>query len=272
MFEEDIESTGANESETAEQTEDSQQEVTDTEGVAENADAKPEEKSETTEAAEPPVDDNAKFAAARRQAEAEVKKRDAEIARRCANYKNPITGRPILTEKDYWDAVDAQQTLDRNKELEDKGVDPQIIEDAITNHPLLRQANEILVQTQEKEAEEALKNDFAEIQKINPELKSMEQIENFDSVISLVREKNLSLLDAYKIANFDILAGKKAAAAKQAAINQAKGKEHLTTTDGVVTGEGLVDIPENLRSRWEEWFSDKTPAQRKALYNQTLHR
>lgn len=222
--------------------------------------------------AEPDVDENAKYAAARREAEAQVKARDAEFARRFGHINNPNTGKPIQSEKDYLDALDAQEKEARDAELKEKGIDPNIIDRAIANNPVVLQAQNLIQQETQRRSEEAINNDLAEIQKLNSDVTGVEKIENFDRVLELVNTNHIGLLDAYKIANFDILAGKKASAAKQAAINQAKGKEHLIKTEGGDSGTVLDDIPENRISTWKEWFPDKTMNQLKELYNQSLHK
>lgn len=258
---------GAEESEPAEQT---------TEGaeVNEQDELETDDSSseETPEAAEPEVDENSKYAAARREAEAQVREANAEFARRFGHINNPNTGKPIQSIKDYLEALDAQEKEARDAELKEKGIDPNMIERAIANNPVVVQAQNLLQQEMQRRTNEAIQNDLAEIQKLNPDVTGIEKIENFDKIQNLVRENHIGLLDAYKIVNFDILAGKKASAAKQAAINQAKGKEHLKTTEGGDSGTVLEDIPSNKIPTWKEWFPDKTMKQLKELYNQSLHK
>lgn len=227
---------------------------------------------EVQESDEPVVDRNAIAAAARREAEGKLRERDAEIKRRFGNYKNPITGKAIETEKDYFEALDAQETLRRNQELESKGIDPSIIDDAIKNNPVVRQAQMVLEQNQQQ----LLQNDIAEqikqISALDPSIKSFEDlanIKNQDALLSMV-QKGYSLVDAFKLANYDELMGKSKAAAEQKAINQAKGKSHLTpTTSGASANDGLEDIPVNQLDKWRAFFPDASEKELKEKYNRS---
>ena len=92
------------------------------------------ETTENTESTEPSnvqsAEENAKYAAARRRAEAEFYQKqqtmDAEFAKRFEGCENPITHQPIKTQKDYFDALDAQETL---QELSKHGVGYEAIKD-----------------------------------------------------------------------------------------------------------------------------------------------
>ena len=250
------------------------------ETVTENAQIETE--SETENVSEPEVvqsaEDNARFAAARRAAEEQLKgyqqqqqMLDAEFERRFAGYTNPITGKPVKTSQDYLEALDAQQRLETNRKLEESGISPEIIENAINNNPVVKQAQEILQRNQMEQAERSLQNDIAEITKLDASIKSVDDLGKQPYAQDLVRLVNsgLGLLDAYKLANFDALVSRKSEASKQAAINQAKGKSHLSTTDGVSTSDELMDIPEKDIAKWRAFFPDASLKELKEKYNRT---
>jgi hypothetical protein len=224
------------------------------------------------ESAKPDFDRNAIAAAARREAESKLRERDAEIKRRFGHLQNPITKKNIETEKDYFDALDAQETLRREEELRSKGIDPSIIDDAIKNNPVVRQAQMVLEHNQQQ----LLQNDIAEqIKRINaldPSIKTFEDLANSDNqetLLDLVKQ-GYSLEHAYKVANFDTLMGKKSAAAEQKAINQAKGKSHLTpTTSGANIDDGMEDIPDGQLSKWRAFFPDATDKELREKYNRS---
>lgn len=262
------EAEGANEMETAEPSET----VTDNEQI--------EAESEEVDVSEPEVvqsaEDNARYAAARRAAEEQLKGYqqqqqllDAEFEKRFAGYKNPITGQPVRTSKDYLDALDAQQRLETNRKLEENGINPEIIENAINNNPVVKQAQEILQRTQLEQAERSMQNDIAEISKLDANIKSLDDLGKQPYAQELVRYVNsgLSLYEAYKLANFENLINQKSEASKQAAINQAKGKSHLSATDGVTTSDGLLDIPEKELSKWRAFYPDASLKELKEKYN-----
>lgn len=227
---------------------------------------------EVGESAEPEIDRNAIAAAARREAEAKLKERDAEIKRRFGHLKNPITGKSIESEKDYFEALDAQEELKRNEELKSKGIDPSIIDDAIKNNPVVRQAQMVIEANQKQLLENDIAEQIKQISTLDPSIKSFEDLANSnnqDVLLSLV-QKGYSLVDAFRIANFDELMGKKSAAAEQKAINQAKGKAHLTpTTSGTSANDGMEDIPEGQMAKWRAFFPDASDKELREKYNRS---
>ena len=86
-----------------------------------------------------------------------------------------------------------------------------------------------------------------------------------------MNDNRLSVVDAYKLVYADKLVSKKTAAVKQQTLNNVKSQQHLTPTDGVSNSDELKEIPASLREQYEMWFPDKTPKQRKELYNASLH-
>ena len=221
------------------------------------------------------AEENAAYAAARRKAEKEIKARDAKYAEKFGNVVNPITGKPIRGEQDYFDALEAQETLERNKKLQDSGVDPSLIEEVIHNSPEIMQARQIIKQTEDAESSRMLDEDIKEIQKIDPEIKSVADIANLDTLVQYCKAHNVRLSEAYRNANFERLLNMAKASTKQsatqAAINQAKGKEHLKSTGGVSQPEGnLVDIPEANVRAWQKAYPGLSAAELKKKYNQSL--
>ena len=262
--------TGVKEVESAEPSET----VTEEEVVEENEDVSEPEPVQTAE-------DNAKFAAARRQAEEQLREYqhqkellDAEFAKRFEGYTNPITGQPVKTSKDYLEALDAQQRLETNRRLEENGINPAIIENAINNNPVVMQAQEILRMNQIEQAKISMQNDITEISKLDASIKTIDDLGNKPYAQDLISYVNsgLSLIDAFKLANFESLINQKSEASKQAAINQAKGKAHLSATDGISNSDELLDIPENEISKWKAFFPDASMKELKEKYNRTKKR
>lgn len=264
------EETGVKEVESAEPSET----VTEEEVVEENEDVSEPEPVQTAE-------DNAKFAAARRQAEEQLREYqhqkellDAEFAKRFEGYTNPITGQPVKTSKDYLEALDAQQRLETNRRLEENGINPAIIENAINNNPVVMQAQEILRMNQIEQAKISMQNDITEISKLDASIKTIDDLGNKPYAQDLISYVNsgLSLIDAFKLANFESLINQKSEASKQAAINQAKGKAHLSATDGISNSDELLDIPESDIPKWKAFFPDASMKELKEKYNRTKKR
>lgn len=213
---------------------------------------------------------NAAFANMRRKAEAEAKaKADSQIARICKGHTHPITGKPITTLDEYEDALYQQERLAREAELKDKGIDPGFIEKIIEQSPLMRQAQAVIEQNKQFEAERQLQSEFAEIQKLDPTIKTMNDIPNLDSIQNMVAS-GMTLLNAFKVANFDVLVERKAAGAKQSAINQMKGKSHMSGVDSLANESSDVEIPEAELRSLRDVFPDKSMADLKKLYNKTI--
>ncbi len=230
------------------------------------------EQTDAVEESEPDVDVNAIAAAARRKAEAEAREVrrsiDAEYQRRFGHLKNPITGEPIRGERDYLDALDAQERLKTEGELREKGIDPSMIENLVNNNPVVLQAQKYMKEAQEREAMNEIVASVAEITAIDPNIKTLDDVP--DDVINMAMQKGYSLPDAYKILNFGKMNAQKADAIRQGAINQAKNKAHLNPMNGVATSDNTIEIPRELRGMWEQMFPDKSEAELKKLYNKTI--
>lgn len=213
-------------------------------------------------------------AAARKQLEFQQKERDLVYAQRFKGLTNPKTGQPILSERDYFNALDAQEQMATEQMLKEKGLSTDFLDKMIANNPTVRQAQEILMQTQKVEAERQIQAEIAEISKIDPSIKSVGDLasaSNFGEIMGLVTNMGLTVLQAYKIVNFDSIGSKKADAVRQAAINQAKSKEHLETSNSVsVKGDSMVDIPRDRLAFWRECYPGLSDAELKAKYNAVI--
>ena len=260
---ESVEAEGVNETELAQQSDLEGEEVSN--------------ESETEEVAEPQTqtaEANAAFANMRRQLEA-AKRQQREVdemyARQYGNFSNPETGQPIRSAKDYFDAMAAQERVNARAQMQEKGIDPSIIDSMIANSPVIRQAKAATEELNGLRAQQMLENDYKEILELDPSLNSTDEILN-DPLMPLMMDKvarGMSLVDAYKIVNFDKLSSQKGQAAKQAAINQVKSKNHLATGAALNVADAGDEIPSNLVEKFKETFPDKSMKELKALYNKT---
>ena len=247
----------------------SEEETTEAEGtetVEENGNDEPQEQS---------AEDNARYAAMRRRAEAEAQKkyqaelnqRNQQIAAMCQGITHPITGQPITSVDDYIDALRIQQRQANEQELQEKGVDPALIDRMIASNPVVMQAQQVIEQSKMVSAENALQKDIAEIMKYDPEIKGINDLAslpNFNEILDRV-EKGASLVDAYKMVNFDNFMQHTTDAARQQAINQMRGKAHLPSqSQSVATEGGDVDVPDEIMKRMKE--DGKSEKQIRELY------
>lgn len=213
---------------------------------------------------EQPVDVNAIAAAARRKAEAEVKARDEEYVRRFGHLKNPKTGEPIRSERDYFAALDAQDELQAKESLKENGIDPSLIDNMIANNPAVRQAQAVMAEQQNRMLYGMVNEDIAELSKLDPSITSLESVP--PDVLQMAIDRNMRMTDCYKILNY----GNMNAAIQQQAVNQAKGKAHLNPVNGIATQDNSVEIPQSELAMWKEYFPDKSAEELKKLYNKTM--
>jgi len=91
------------------------------------------------------VDDNAKYAQVRR--EAESKARDKVIAEMGYEWN----GQPITTYEQYSRAKTESEEQARREQLADQGIDPSIIDEYVSNNPTVKWAKELQQKQQEQE-------------------------------------------------------------------------------------------------------------------------
>lgn len=219
------------------------------------------------------IDENARFAAARRQAEAQIAARDQRFKERFGHITNPVTGRPIQSEKDYFEALDYQAQQQVMQQAKDQGVNPELIDQLVANSPAMRQAQQVLRQATIDEGNREMTQQIQQISSFYPEVKTLDDIvkmETFPVFDTYVRQ-GLNLVDAFRLANFDALSQRGAAASRQAAINAAKGKGHLSPVGG---GAGdlaqEVEIPASERELWESFYPGLSYKELRTKYNNTL--
>ena len=264
---EDSSSEGVNETTAAEESVD-EGEVTETEDTS----------VDTEEAAEPQPqspETNAAFANMRRQNQEltrRLQETDAMFARQFGQYKNPETGEPIRSAKDYYEAMAAQERLNAREQMQQNGIDPNVIDNLIANSPAVRQAQAATAELNAYRAQQVLESDFKEILALDPSLNSKDDILNDPSLPAMLDRvsQGMRLVDAYKIVNFDRVFASKESAVKQQTINQVKGKNHLTTGASINVNDGEEDIPANMVGQFKEWFPEKSMKELKQLYNTTM--
>lgn len=259
-----------------------EQEVTDTEVSEEPQEEQAEATAEPAEEPSEPEIPDSVWAAARRRAEADAQKRaDAEVARRCAGKTNPLTGKPITTQKEYWEAIDAQNQMRRDAAFKQavKGLSPQdaaALEQVLKNDPekqrMQRQIDEMKAVQDRDLAMQALNADVAEIGKLDPNIKSIDDVlklPNVNAMIDKVR-RGYSLVDAYRLLNYDSSMKASQNAGKQAARNEVRGKTHLAAHGGGSNGNGGKTIPASMLPSLKEQFPGKSIEELTKLYNDVM--
>ena len=248
--------------------------------TAEEPDVEGENDAEPAEQQTP--EQNAQYAAIRRRAEydAQVKyqseqaRLDNMYAEKFRGLTNPETGAPIRGAADYFEALAAQERLQAKEEMQNAGIDPSLLDRAIANSPLIRQAEAAIAQNTQRESQRMVEEDMQKIIAFDPQVSNEHDIvsqENFTEVVRYCEtHPGMRLADAYKLVNFDRLSSNRAKAAEQGAINQAKSKNHLSTPSGISSEDKTVDIPQNQLELWREFFPDKSPKELRKIYNKSI--
>lgn len=213
--------------------------------------------------AEQTPEQNAAFAAARRRAEAQAAVRsqaeqDALVERIYRGQTNPYTGKPIRSVRDL-NEYEQQYQADQMRQA---GIDPGVLNQMIEQNPVVQQARQMTAKMQQEEGQRYIEGQVSEISKVDPSIKSFADLtkaDTFPQFDAMVR-RGYSLVDAYKIVNFDRLTGQRAAAAKQQALNSVNGKNHLNPTKGAGSGEDVV-VPEETMAMYRSAFPNWTKQQ-----------
>lgn len=273
MFAEDeVSEAGENDLDNADQGESNEDET----------EAEVEETGETEGDAEPhqqTAEENAQYAAMRRRAEAEAQKKiepilnqlnqmNQQAAAMCAGTTHPVTGEPVTNIFEYWDALLAQREQLAKQELQDKGVDPELINRMVNSNPAVVQAQAVMQQMQMTQANAQIQREVEEIGKLDPSIKSMEDLRNApykDELVEFCQKHGTTLTEAFKVLNY----GNQGEAARQKAINQMRGKSHLNSqSNGVSTGEEYVEVPAEIMARMKE--DGKSEKQIRELFKRTV--
>lgn len=235
---------------------------------------------ETEEAATPhpqSPETNRAFADLRRRAEAAERKAaelDQYYAKQFGQYTNPETGQPIKSAQDYLDAMAAQERARAREQLKENNIDPSIIDAMIQNSPIVRQAEAATQELNQYRIRQQMNEDLNKILALDSSYSSIEELMKSPAMNDVVEfienHPGIRADEAYKIVNYDRVLSSKANAAKQAAINSVKAKNHLATGSAVTVDESAEDIPAAQLEMYKEAFPGKTIKEIKALYNRAL--
>ena len=282
------EAQGAEEQEAAEPAGEETQD-TAADGVEDDEQAAGEEHSDTGRTPQTP-EQNAAFAAARRKAEAQ---RDAAVeeARRSAQEEakrlideafrnsgltNPYTQQPITTKEEYEAYRQRYNAERKDRVLKKSGMSDEEFDAFVSDLPEVKAAREAKAaaeraQQEANEAQARVKVDeqLREIGKLNPnirELKDLAAMETYPKFYELVKRGN-TLVDAYRLANFEALTNSAAQATRQAAINSVQSKQHMGATRE--RGTGAVSVPADVKEMYRALNPGATDAEIQSHYNRT---
>lgn len=208
-------------------------------------------------------EENARFAVERRRQEeaerieqAKQQARDAVYAEQFAGKVNPYNNQPIKTEADYKAYVQAYNA----EVLQNAGIQQAQFDQIVNADPRIIQAQQIIAQqnaiqqqSRQMQEQQKLNDAIAKIKQFDKSVKSPQDVINNPHFqqIEEMWNRGYSLEDAYYLANRAELEQKKQAAAKQQAINQVAGKQHMKATGQNGTGND-VHIPADIMAMYRE--------------------
>lgn len=221
------------------------------------------EKSKPVQSAE----ENAQFAAARRKAEREARleaeriraeegrKQDALIAG--LGFTHPETGLPVRTRAEY-EAMQAATARQKNADLARRaGMSEEEWNRHVESAPAVVEAR--AMQARAAAAEQAsrmervrvqMQEELAEITRLDGTVKSFDDLrgsEGWPQMEDMMR-RGYSMLDAYKLANYEMLGERRAAAARQTALNATAQKQHMQSTEQ--QGSGGITVPKSVMAQY----------------------
>lgn len=247
---------------------------TQTEDNAETHDGQEEPPAEEGRAAQSD-EDNARYAAMRRKAEADAEKRmKSELDKSIASLglTDPYTNRPITNQAEM-QAYRQRFVEEQRKEVQEKaGMSPDDYQRFVDSLPEVQAGKAAQQKVVELEIRARIDRQMREIQKISPEIKSMDdlsKLENFQELYDMVG-RGYELADAYKVLNYDRLTSKTAEAAKQQALNSIGGKDHLQPSNP--RGQGAIPVPADVAAEYRLFSPDATDAEIQAHYNRYVRK
>lgn len=241
--------------------------------VGESQDDGAEPAREPSEGSAPHVqtdEENARYAAMRRKAEADAEKRmNSELDKNIASLglTDPYTNRPITNQAEM-QAYRQRFVEEQRKEVQEKaGMSPEDYRRFVDSLPEVQAGKAAQQKVMDLEIREKINSQMREIQMISPEIKSMEdlsKLDNFEKLYDMVG-RGYELADAYKVLNYDRLTAKTAEAAKQQALNSIGGKSHLQPV--TPRGQGAVCVPADVAAEYRALMPEATDAEIQAHYN-----
>lgn len=229
---------------------------------------------------------NAVYARARRQAEAKLQRErekfesekskavadgvNAEIA--ALNIIDPNTGKQITDAaglKAYRDGIAAKRM---EQAAQQKGMTSDELKQLVEMHPDVaaakaeREANTRAAQENARlEAQNRINADIAEIGKLNPSIKTFDdlrKLDKFDAIYDKIR-RGYSVSDAYMTEYRDSISDARVREAEQRVRNGNAGKSHMQRMDS--RGEGAPEVPQDEVALLSRLMGKSTEDARKSL-------
>ena len=203
--------------------------------------------------------------------------RDDAFAEMFAGQMNPYTNTPIRTEADWRAYRDAMEQHNAEEELRRAGIDPRLVRGMVEAEvrPLKEQARQQELTAIGQQARAVSAQADAAIQTVLESIRQLygASVQSVEDVLAMATgaafgdyvQKGLSLEDAYYMANRADIDRQRMAAAKQAGVNQARGKSHMAAPAPAASPAAYVATPEEAAA-YREFMPNATDKEINAAY------
>lgn len=197
---------------------------------------------------------------------------DAAIARQFGGMVNPYTGRPITTEAELAAYQQAFAAEEQERRLRESGIDRNVLNEAIAGHPIVQQANAMLHEQQQKQANDFMAQEFAALLQEFPDcgLKDARDLMGTPEgreTLNLWRSGPISLKTAYAATHLKEIQAKQSKAVRQGVMNEVNGRAHLTQTNS--GGQAKAEMPADVDEAYRIYFPELSAAERYDLWKKT---
>ena len=214
------------------------------------------------------------------KAEKDRSKAEMDAFFAAAALKNTITGKPITNMEEFNAWKQAFEAAKLQKDLKAGRLTPEALQKVIEQTPAMQQVQQMVQRQDEQQRQQAqeaaqvrVDQEIAEIHKLDPSINTVKDLLTMPKAkefYALVKKGN-SFLDAFRLANFETLTAKRADAARQQAMNNARSKDHLTAT-GSQRGAGAAQVPPDEMAMFRLLNPGATDAEIQAYYNKQKNR
>ena len=170
--------------------------------------------------------------------------------------------------KDWEELVKAnEQEKLENLGINDTEAFDKFLEEKIKNNPTVLEAQKILEQQKNAEIEKILNNEINLISKMDPSIKSLDDLANipeYDVLMDKAINRGYSLSDAFKVVAFDRVVESAVSNGKSAVISNLNSKSHIKTTTGA--GADEIIVPKEVLATYKKNMPEMTEEEIKKNY------
>lgn len=191
---------------------------------------------------------------ARQEEQEKFKKREKAFFTR-AGLKNPYKdNKPLENFEDFEEWYAAQKSHELEQDLQAGKLTPEGLQEVLQSLPQIRQVQALAEQMQQQKEQsqteqfqQQIAEELRQIHKLDPTVKEIGDILRMETGAEFaryVKEKGLSFLEAFKLANSDQIAQRRAERQAQRALQAVTSKSHLVPTKG--STEDNIAVPQEV--------------------------